>query len=133
VITQLNFESSESMIVLLNEIIVNAIRHRFWASSATLRSWGERLLLALLVLTNIVATTQAVERRPNVIVFLSDDQGWGDFSFQGNKNLQTPNIDSLAKNGAVLERFYVSPVCAPTRAEFLTGRYHPRGGAMGVS
>lgn len=70
---------------------------------------------------------------PNVIVFLSDDQGWGDFGFQGNTNLKTPHIDSLAQGGALLERFYVCPVCAPTRAEFFTGRYHPRTGAMGVT
>jgi arylsulfatase A-like enzyme len=73
------------------------------------------------------------ERTPNVVVFLSDDQGWGDFSFQGNTNLKTPALDSLAQQGALMERYYVCPVCAPTRAEFLTGRYHPRGSAMGVT
>jgi arylsulfatase A-like enzyme len=72
-------------------------------------------------------------RRPNVIVILSDDQGWGDLSVHGNTNLATPNIDSLAKDGALLERFFVCPVCSPTRAEFLTGRYHARGGVRGVS
>lgn len=82
---------------------------------------------------NAVSSVQAETRSPNVIVFLSDDQGWGDFGFQGNTNLKTPHIDSLAKGGAVLERFYVCPVCAPTRAEFFTGRYHPRSGAMGVT
>jgi len=71
--------------------------------------------------------------RPNVIVILTDDQGWGDLSVNGNTNLETPNIDSLAKDGALLDRFYVCPVCSPTRAEFLTGRYHPRGGVLGVS
>lgn len=70
---------------------------------------------------------------PNIVVFLSDDQGWGDFGFQGNSNFQTPNLDQLAHTGAVCQRFYVCPVCAPTRAEFLTGRYHPRGSAMGVT
>jgi arylsulfatase A-like enzyme len=73
------------------------------------------------------------ERTPNVVVFLSDDQGWGDFSLQGNTNLKTPALDSLAQQGALMERYYVCPVCAPTRAEFLTGRYHPRGSAMGVT
>lgn len=73
------------------------------------------------------------ETRPNVIVFLSDDQGWGDFGFQGNNNFRTPHLDSLAADGAVFTRFYVCPVCAPTRAEFLTGRYHPRGSAVGVT
>ncbi len=71
--------------------------------------------------------------RPNVVIFLADDQGWGDLGINGNPNVRTPNIDSLAREGAVLDRFYVCAVCAPTRAEFLTGRYHPRGGVRGVS
>lgn len=75
----------------------------------------------------------AAARKPNVVVFLSDDQGWGDLSVHGNKNLSTPNIDSLARDGALFERFFVCPVCSPTRAEFLTGRYHARGGVRGVS
>lgn len=70
---------------------------------------------------------------PNVVVFLADDSGWGDYSVNGNTNLQTPNIDSLAKSGASFDRFFVCAVCAPTRAEFLTGRYHSRGGVLGVS
>lgn len=73
------------------------------------------------------------ERPPNVVVILTDDQGWGDLSLHGNTNLETPRIDALARDGARFERFYVSPVCAPTRAEFLTGRYHSRGGVHGVS
>ena len=60
--------------------------------------------------------------RPNVLVILTDDQGWGDLSLNGNRNLRTPHIDSLARDGARFSRFYVCPVCSPTRAEFLTGR-----------
>ncbi len=71
--------------------------------------------------------------RPNILVILTDDQGWGDLSVHGNTNLNTPNVDSLARDGALFDRFYVCPVCAPTRAEFLTGRYHLRGGVHGVS
>ena len=70
---------------------------------------------------------------PNFVIFLSDDQGWGDLSSSGNTNLSTPNIDSLARDGATFDRFYVCPVCSPTRAEFLTGRYHPRGGVFSTS
>jgi len=70
---------------------------------------------------------------PNIVVVLSDDQGWGDLRVHGNLNLQTPNIDSLARDGALFDRFFVCAVCAPTRAEFLTGRYHSRGGVHGVS
>ncbi len=73
------------------------------------------------------------ENRPNVVIFLSDDQGWGDFSYTGNADISTPNIDSLAQQGAFFEHFYVQPVCSPTRAEFLTGRYHVRSGVYSTS
>jgi arylsulfatase A-like enzyme len=79
------------------------------------------------------AGSAGAKKRPNVVVILTDDQGWGDLSVHGNINLKTPNIDSLARDGALLDRFFVCAVCAPTRAEFLTGRYHPRGGVRGVS
>lgn len=89
---------------------------------------------AVLCQACFVAKASSQERaRPNILIVLADDQGWGDLSCHGNTNLSTPNIDSLAKNGALFERFFVCPVCSPTRAEFLTGRYHPRGGIMGVS
>ena len=71
--------------------------------------------------------------QPNVIVFLTDDQGWGDLSLHGNTNLSTPNIDSLARDGTQFENFYVCPVCSPTRSEFLTGRYHQRSGVYSTS
>ena len=72
-------------------------------------------------------------RSPNVVVFLSDDQGWGDLSISGNTNLSTPHIDSLGRDGAVFDRFFVCPVCSPTRAEFLTGRHHQRSGVYSTS
>lgn len=71
--------------------------------------------------------------KPNVLVILADDQGWGDLSVNGNTNLATPHVDSLASAGAMFDRFYVCPVCSPTRSEFLTGRYHPRSGVFNVS
>ncbi len=80
----------------------------------------------------LIAST-ANARQPNVVIFLTDDQGWGDLSIHGNTNLATPHVDSLARDGATFENFYVCAVCAPTRAEFLTGRYHPRTGVSGVS
>jgi len=71
--------------------------------------------------------------RPNIVLILSDDQGWGDLSVNGNTNISTPNIDKLAKTGVTFNRFYVCPVCSPTRAELLTGRYHVRGGVYSTS
>ena len=71
--------------------------------------------------------------KPNIILIVTDDQGWGDLGINGNSIIHTPNIDALAKKSAQFSRFYVSPVCSPTRAEILTGRYHPRGGVYSTS
>ncbi len=71
--------------------------------------------------------------KPNVIIILADDQGWGDLSISGNTDISTTRIDQIAKEGASFDRFYVQPVCSPTRAEILTGRYHPRAGVYSTS
>ena len=72
-------------------------------------------------------------RKPNVIMILTDDQGWGDVHSHGNERLDTPWMDRLADQGARFDRFYVNPLCAPTRAAVLTGRYHRRTGVSGVA
>lgn len=71
--------------------------------------------------------------RPNVILILSDDQGYGDVGFHGNTNIKTPHLDQMAKAGVELSRFYCSPVCAPTRASLMTGRYFYRTGVIHTS
>src|SRR4051812_33124546 len=91
------------------------------------------LSLACLLVIGGAAAADGSARKPNVVVILIDDQGWGDLSINGNTNLSTPHLDSLAKDGAIFDRFFVQPVCSPTRAEFLTGRFHPRGGVRDVS
>ena len=73
------------------------------------------------------------KKQPNIIVIMTDDQGWGDLSMNGNSNLSTPNIDAMGAESALFEHFYVCPVCSPTRAELLTGRYHQRGGVYSTS
>ena len=63
--------------------------------------------------------------RPNIILVMSDDQGWGDVGYNGNSIVQTPSLDAMASEGVRLDRFYAAaPVCSPTRASVLTGR-HP--------
>ena len=94
--------------------------------------FAARCLAIAIVCHAAIAMSQSTGR-PNILVILADDQGWGDLSMHGNPNVSTPNIDRLAASGVTLQNFYVCPVCAPTRAEFLTGRYHPRGGVRGVS
>jgi arylsulfatase A-like enzyme len=90
-------------------------------------------LLAVFFLAPFAALAATAPRPPNIVVFLADDAGWGDYGINGNRLARTPNIDSIGRDGAQFDRFYVCAVCAPTRAEFLTGRYHPRGGVRGVS
>ncbi|MFR9527868.1 MAG: sulfatase-like hydrolase/transferase [Rikenellaceae bacterium] len=71
--------------------------------------------------------------RPNVLLILTDDQGWGDFGFNGNADIRTPVLDSLQSISSHLTNFYVSPLSATTRAGILTGRDHLRTGALGVT
>ncbi|QDT09034.1 arylsulfatase [Planctomycetes bacterium K23_9] len=93
-----------------------------------------RLFIALAVSACFVGSlSAATAKQPNVIVILTDDQGWGDLSLHENVDVSTPNIDSLARDGAEVEHFYVCAVCSPTRAEFLTGRYHSRMGVYSTS
>ena len=89
-----------------------------------------RLLFPLLLAAPALADEPD---RPNVLLILTDDQGWGDIRSHGNDRLDTPNLDRLASQGARFDRFFVSPVCAPTRAALLTGRYSLRGGVHGVT
>ena len=63
---------------------------------------------------------------PNIILILTDDQGHGDLGFHGNPIIQTPNLDQLASESIRFTNFFVSPVCSPTRASVMTGRYHLR-------
>lgn len=69
--------------------------------------------------------TEQVNSHPNIILVMSDDQGWGDVGYNGNPVVHTPNLDTMAAEGIRLDRFYsAAPVCSPTRASVLTGR-HP--------
>ena len=88
--------------------------------------WG--IVATLLAAVGSPAWSAEV-RKPNVIVMLSDDLGYGELGCQGNKEIPTPNIDSIAKNGIRFTQGYVSgPYCSPTRAGLLTGRYQTRFG-----
>lgn len=92
-----------------------------------------KLFLCLFAALFLGSPSTPAATRPNVVILLADDAGWGDYSHSGNTQVRTPHIDSIATRGVSLERFFVCPVCSPTRAEMLTGRYHPRTGVHGVS
>ena len=91
---------------------------------------GGCALLALLTTLHAAAATAGAARRPNVILIMTDDQGHGDVGFHGNPKIHTPHMDSLARDGVRCERFHVNPVCSPTRASLMTGRYYYRTGVV---
>ena len=81
----------------------------------------------LLALVSLALHAQTPPR-PNIVVFLSDDMGWEQVGFNGGAEVPTPNIDRIAEEGVKLTQFYVQPVCSPTRACLLTGRYAWKNG-----
>jgi arylsulfatase A-like enzyme len=87
----------------------------------------KKFFLLALLFRSIAVNSQ------NIILILTDDQGFGDLSYTGNPYLNTTNIDQLAKEGVFFDYFYVSPVCSPTRAELLTGKYHQRSNVISTS
>src|SRR5829696_3500235 len=88
-----------------------------------------RLVLALAGLAAVAAPAAAQPRKPNVLVIVADDMGFADIGAHGCKDIPTPHIDSLAKNGVRCTNGYVShPYCSPTRAGLITGRYQQRFG-----
>ncbi len=89
-------------------------------------------LLAVLICSLAVAAAQAAPQDalppPNIVVIVTDDQGWWDLGSHGNEDIDTPSLDRLASESVELTRFYVQPVCAPTRAGLMTGRHYLRTG-----
>ncbi len=73
-----------------------------------------------------LAAYGASARRPNVVLILTDDQGYGDLGIHGNPSIRTPNMDRIGREGVQFTRFHVSPVCSPTRSSLMTGRYNYR-------
>ena len=84
------------------------------------------LLAALCSLLHPARAQQAP--RPNIVYIVADDLGWADVGFNGCKDIKTPNIDAIAKTGAKFTQFYTQPMCTPTRACLMTGRYPWRYG-----
>ncbi len=92
-----------------------------------------KLLLSLVALSLFLTSTGFADAavRPNIILMMADDQGWGETGYNGHPQLKTPVLDEMAGTALRLDRFYsASPVCTPTRASILTGRHANRSGAF---
>jgi arylsulfatase A-like enzyme len=93
----------------------------------------KRLLPSLLVIGLIAATpaSAVANGKPNIILVMADDQGWGDMAYNGHRVVKTPNFDKMAATGLRFDRFYAAaPVCSPTRASVMTGRHPNRCGCF---
>src|SRR5215467_7426690 len=96
---------------------------------------SRRALMTTLLLAAcaIAALSGQNPRRPNIIVILADDLGYGDLGAFGAPNIRTPRLDAMASEGQKWTSFYVQPVCSPSRAALLTGRLPVRNGMYGAS
>jgi len=91
------------------------------------------LLLSFYLLTYVFAQNNSESSPPNILIIFTDDLGYGDLSIQGATDMRTPNIDNIAKKGMIFKQFYAnSPVCSPSRASLLTGKYPNMVGMPGV-
>ena len=85
-------------------------------------------ILLLLLLIPQASLKSAEPSKPNIVVFLADDMGWGDSATYGHPLIKTPNLDRLAQQGVVFSRHYADATCAPSRVGIMTGRYPERSG-----
>ena len=101
------------------------------------RAWGRtwRFVVVLATLSAVIGTPAAAAEqgsapRPNILMVVTDDMGWGQPGFNGGTEVGTPNLDRIANEGVRLTQFYASPGCSPTRASLLTGRHYWKTGGV---
>ena len=87
--------------------------------------------VCLAVVRCVWASGKAFSRKPNIVLCMADDQGWGDMAYNGHPILKTPNFDAMAASALRFDRFYAAaPVCSPTRGSVMTGRHPNRFGCF---
>ena len=87
------------------------------------------LFLPTCILAILLTCSASAAQRPNIVLVMADDMGWGQTGYYNHPVLKTPHLDAMAQGGLRLDRFYAgAPVCSPTRASVLTGRSNMRTG-----
>ncbi|XP_071507376.1 steryl-sulfatase-like [Diadema antillarum] len=114
------------------ELSYKARSHMLSHQQKALKMAGGRIYLAILILALCILSGECREeessRKPNIVIFIMDDVGMGDIGCFGNTTMNTPNIDQLAREGAKLSQHIAHPICTPSRAALMTGRYAIRSG-----
>ncbi|XP_076368527.1 arylsulfatase B-like isoform X1 [Tachypleus tridentatus] len=80
-------------------------------------------IVSIFIHVHVAFSTRTSKKHPNIIIIVADDLGWNDISFHGSPQIPTPNIDALAANGIILNNYYVSPICTPSRGALMSGLY----------
>src|SRR5262249_35913348 len=104
--------------------------HKLLRDAAMIRTLA---LLTVAMVAITFAQGSAAAKQPNIIILLTDDQGYGDLSVHGNPALKTPNLDKLHGQSVRLTDFHVAPMCTPTRGQLMSGMDCLRNGAASVS
>ncbi len=117
----------------MNSTSWQTVNNRARPAKQSLRAWPAVALLFALSACSGDDPASSNAAPPNIVIVMTDDQGWAQLGVHGNEVLRTPNLDRLAGESVEFTRFYVSPVCSPTRASLMTGRYNYRTGVVDVS
>ena len=87
-----------------------------------------KVTLSFLTFALLISCSKSINEKPNIIIVMTDDQGYGDLGFNGNEIIKTPNLDQFASESINFTNYHVGTTCSPTRAGFITGRNCLRNG-----